>query len=57
MRDLSAVIGAVLVSVGAGVAWLPAGLIVGGALLLIAAVWGHVRGAALPIPPSGPAPK
>jgi hypothetical protein len=44
MRDVCAVGGAVLLSVGAGLAWLPAGLMVGGGLLLAAALMGHYRG-------------
>jgi hypothetical protein len=44
-RDVMAGLGAVLVSAGAALAWPPAGLIVGGLLLLAGALaWGAARG-------------
>jgi hypothetical protein len=43
MRDACAVGGWLLLSVGAGLAWLPAGLMVGGSVLLAAGLWGHLR--------------
>jgi hypothetical protein len=42
-RDVSAIIGACLLSVGAGLAWLPLGFIVAGGLLFGLSLWGHVR--------------
>lgn len=52
MRDYCAIAGAVLLSIGAGLAWLPLGLMVAGGLLLAAAVYGQVRGM-VPTPPAG----
>lgn len=43
MRDTCAIIGSTSLSVGAGLAYLPLGFIVGGGLLLSLALWGHVR--------------
>ncbi len=44
MRDVFAISGTCLLSVGAGIAWLPLGLIVPGALLLAAGLYAHFRG-------------
>lgn len=45
IRALAVVAGGVLVSVGASMIYQPAGLIVGGAVLLAMGLMGHMRGA------------
>lgn len=44
MRDACAVGGSVMLAVGAGAVYWPAGLMVFGGLLLLGALWGHHRG-------------
>lgn len=46
IHDLFAVAGVILVSIGAGLVCLPAGLIVFGVFLLLGGVVGHFRGGA-----------
>ncbi|HYE20967.1 MAG TPA: hypothetical protein VEA69_21150 [Tepidisphaeraceae bacterium] len=43
MRDVCAIAGAVTLSTGFGLAWLPLGFIVAGGLLLGISVWGFLR--------------
>jgi hypothetical protein len=44
MRDVFAIAGVLSVSTGAGLAYVPAGLIVFGAFLLLGGLVGHFRG-------------
>jgi len=43
MRDVVVIVGFVTLSVGAGLAWMPAGLMTAGSLLLLAGIAGHLR--------------
>jgi hypothetical protein len=43
IRDATAIIGLIMLFVGCSWAWPPLGLIVCGAILILAAAWGHSR--------------